>query len=360
MGWMRWVASGVLALGLVLFGLSQAFRVQIGMSLFERGIERGLSRDLIGSLPDGLHVALCGTAGPMADPAREGPCTAVIAGARVFIVDVGGGTPRNLGVMGLPIGQIERVFLTHFHSDHIDGLGELLTLSWVGGVKKTPTPIHGPQGVDRVVDGFNAAYGLDAGYRTAHHGPAVAPPSGHGGAAVPFQINSGLDAVVLIDEADLKVTAFAVGHSPVEPAVGYRFDYKGRSATISGDTIYSDNLVAVSKDVDLLVSEALSADMVALMRDAAAARGIANLEKIFIDIPDYHVSPAGAAEMAQAAGADMLALTHIVPALPSRYLNRAFLGEARAAFDGPIVVGEDGMMFTLRADGSGIERRRLN
>ena len=72
--------------------------------------------------------------------------------------------------MGFNAGAVEAVFLTHFHSDHIDGLGELAMLRWTGAAHTAPLPVHGPAGVERVVAGFNEAYALDAGYRTAHHG----------------------------------------------------------------------------------------------------------------------------------------------------------------------------------------------
>ena len=110
--------------------------------------------------------------------------TAIVAGDRVFIVDVGSGSPRNLMRFGVMPGSVERVFITHFHSDHIDALGELMLQRWVGGTHTSPLPVHGPNGISDVVNGLNAAYAQDATYRTAHHGPDIAPPTGHGGQGV--------------------------------------------------------------------------------------------------------------------------------------------------------------------------------
>ena len=91
--------------------------------------------------------------------------------------------------MGFPPGQVSGVFLTHFHSDHIADLGELMLQRWAGSAATAPLPIYGPQGVDQVVAGFQAAYALDRGYRIAHHGPTVMPPDGFGGQARPFQVS---------------------------------------------------------------------------------------------------------------------------------------------------------------------------
>ena len=88
-----------------------------------------------------------------------------------------------------------------------------------------------------------------------------------------------------------------------EPAFGYRIDYKGRSVVISGDTKYSDELVAAAKDADVLLHEALQPVMVAQMRDAAAAKGQPHIAKVMGDILDYHASPEDAARAATAANA---------------------------------------------------------
>ena len=110
-------------------------------------------------------------------------------------------------------------------------------------------------------------------------------------------------------------------------------------------------------------AEATGTDEVILVmiegKAAFTAAGNANTAKIFGDIQDYHASPEQAAESAKAAGAQMLVLSHLVPPLPLSYLYPAFLGDAKNRFDGPIVVGEDGMLFSLPPKSKAIERRNL-
>jgi ribonuclease Z len=108
-------------------------RATIAMRILGRGVEAAMTTDATASLEDGLHVALCGAGGPMPDPKRSGACVAVVAGTQLFVVDAGTNGVRNLVRMRYPIGSIEALLLTHFHSDHIDGLGELATLRWVQG-----------------------------------------------------------------------------------------------------------------------------------------------------------------------------------------------------------------------------------
>jgi ribonuclease Z len=271
----------------------------------------------------------------------------VIAGRALLLVDSGSGAARNLTRFGLRPDRVDALFLTHFHSDHIDGLGELGLLRWTGGAREEPLPVYGPAGVEDVVDGMNLAYRRDAGYRTAHHGPGVAPPSGAGLAARPFPAPADAEAAVVWDAGGLRVTAFRVEHEPVRPAVGYRFDYGGRSALVSGDTSRSDNLLRQAQGVDLLVHEALSPRLVEVLGAAAAAAGRPNIAKITADIPGYHTSPLAAAEIAQAAGAGHLLYYHVSPPMPLPGLESVFLAGVAGAYAGPVSVGRDGSFVSL-------------
>ncbi len=325
----------------LLFAASQIFKVQIGERLFGKAVATNFGNNVLADLPDGLHVILIGTGSPLADPSRAGPSTAVIAGKRLFIIDSGGGAVRKMGEIGLPAAATERVFLTHFHSDHIDGLGELMLQRWAGGGYDAPLPIHGPSGVAQVVTGLNAAYAQDRDYRIAHHGADVVPPSGFGGTPIVFETG------MVMDDAGVTVTAFAVDHDPVSPAIGYRFAYKGRSVVITGDAAYSDDLARQAKGADILISEALNPDMVGVIESAAREAGNPRIAKIMADIPDYHITPVQAAQVAQDAEAKLLVYTHIVPALPTPYLNARFTKGAADKFSGDIIVGQDGMIFSL-------------
>ena len=343
-----------LATALLLVGLWSC-RAPIALRVMERALTRNLAADPIGELPDGLHVLLCGAGGPLPDPVRSGPCVAVIAGKTMVVVDAGTGGARNLQRTGFAPGRAVAVFLTHFHSDHIDGLGELALLRWTGGAHTEPLPVHGPAGVEEIVAGFTQAYRRDAGYRVAHHGEATVPPSGAGMRAVPFVLPIEGQAPVVFSSDGLVVRAFVVDHSPVEPAVGYRFDYQGRSLVVSGDTARSANLEARAKGVDLLVHEALSPELVARMHAAATAAGRINLAKITADIPDYHTSPVEAAEIAQAAGVRHLLYYHVVPPLPVPGLDQVFLAGVSDAFDGGVTLGRDGTLVSLATGGDTVQ-----
>ena len=351
------IAIGLVALMIAAFIAAIGFQKPIGSWLFQRAVEQNAGRDIISGLDDGLHVGLCGTGSPMPNPDRAGPCNVIIAGDQIFLVDIGEGGNRVLSLMGISPAQLAGLLLTPSHSDHIDGLGPLMLFHWTRGATTAPLPVHGPIGVEGIIEGFNAAYATDDTYRIAHHGEEVVPPSGGGAVALPFEM-IGLQQVVL-EQDGLTITAFQVDHAPIDPAIGYRFDYKGRAICISGDTSKSANLESACEGVDILVHDALQPALVEEMRMALEERGNPLAAKIMFDIQDYHASPEEAAESARIANAKILVLSHLVPPLPAEYLYPAFLGDAESRFDGPIVVGEDGMLFSLPAGDEEITQSNL-
>ena len=336
---------------MAIVGFSQ--RDNLVTRLLQVGIDRQFSTATLSSLGDGLHVALCGAGSPLPAPKASGPCVAVVAGDALYVVDVGTDSPRNLARMGWAASSLESVFITHFHSDHIDGLGELMTLRWAGGSFESPLPVYGPSGIERVVNGFNEAYAQDFIYRQAHHGDSVAPLKAAGGIAKPFLKPAPGQTATLIDRDGLIIEAFSVTHSPVEPAVGYRFTYKGRTVVISGDTIKDQNIIEMSRGVDLLVHEALAANLVAMLNEGARDNSQEVMAKITHDIPDYHATPMDAAETAAEAGVGHLLYYHIVPALLIPGQERLFLNGAQDVFPN-FTIGYDGVAFTLPPDSDDI------
>jgi ribonuclease Z len=334
-------------------------RVTLSKTLIERVAEQRMGTNAIADLEDGLHVILCGAGGPLPDPKRSGPCVAVVAGNTLLIVDAGSGGSRNLATMFIPQGAIDAQLLTHFHSDHIDGLGEMAMMRWVNAANTSPLPVIGPLGTQAVVDGFNQSYAPDAQYRHAHHTDLVAPLSGTGMVAREFTPPADGERVTVFEQDGLTVSAFTVDHEPVHPAVAYRFDYKGRSVVISGDTAKSANLEAMSKGVDLLVHEALNRELVGIMNSVAKKNGLPILEQITYDIMDYHTSPVEVAEIARDAKVGHLMFYHVVPALVAPGMESVFVDGVDEVYEGGVTLGLDGSLVSLLANGDEIHLGEL-
>ena len=358
----RLIAGAVVVAALVgvSWGLIHVPAVQD--SIFRRVIQRSLESthtDLLA--PDALRVVLCGTGNPLADRGRAAACTAVFAGGSIYVVDTGPGSWKNLALWHIPAAQVAAVMLTHFHSDHIGDLGELNMETWAQG-RDHPLRVYGPPGVEQVVGGFAQAYSLDEGYRVAHHGAALMPPANWQMQPITVKVDTAPGAspcaggsATVLNENGLKVTAFTVDHAPVAPAYGYRFDYKGRSVVISGDTIRCANLVEMATGADVLIHEAQAAHLVKLIQDAAEQIGNARIAKIMSDILRYHTTPVDAATEANEAGVQMLVLSHIGPPTPNVFARIAFMRGVDAVRPHGVVLGYDGMVLTLPAGGKAID-----
>jgi ribonuclease Z len=300
---------------------------------------------------DALRVAICGSSAPLPSAARAKACVAVFAGGRFYIVDAGPESVENLVLWGIPLSSIGGVLLTHFHSDHIGDLGELNLQTWAGG-RAAPLAVYGGPGVEHVVDGFNRAYQLDQGYRTAHHTdrwmpaatwPMVANTVELDGEPTPAKARTGL----VLDDGALRITAIEVDHAPIAPAYAYRFDYRGRSVVVTGDYRFHPPLAAAAKDADLLVSEAIALQMTRALGEGASDAGRDRTAVIMHDIEDYHVTPEQAAQIANEARVKLLVFYHLLPS-PDGFLARRIFADGinEVRRDG-WTIADDGSLYTL-------------
>lgn len=347
----RWILA-VAAVVLVLAGAASAL---LRIPALQDAALRRIAARLVALAPDdlfegdALRVLLCGSASPFAHATRARPCTAVFAAGRFYVVDTGPGSWNHLALWRVPGERLGAVLLTHFHSDHIGELGEFDLQSWVGG-RPGPLRVFGPPGVERVVAGFEAAYAEDARFRIAHHGPEIVSPSAEPmvARAVPLGADGAAEGrAVVLEEDGLVVTAFLVNHRPAAPALGYRFDYRGRSVVVSGDTAADPTVAEISRGADVLVHEAQANHMVAILREAAAAAGRARVAKILSDIPDYHTTSVEAAQIANDAGVKLLVMTHLTPPPPSRLVERMYVRGVAEVRPSGWELGDDGLLVEL-------------
>lgn len=347
----RGLIAFALVTGLVVV-VAVLMNANVQQSLLERFATQQIARTNAGLLKDdALRVAVCGSSAPLPSARRAKACVAVMAGGKFYLVDVGPESVENLMLWSLPLDRVGGVLLTHFHSDHIGDLGELNLQTWAPG-RPAPLAVYGGPGVEQVVAGFNQAYALDQGYRTAHHTAKVMPPATWPMVAHPVPLPEPATAAkdrtaVVLDDGVLKITAIEVNHAPVTPAYAYRFDYKGRSVVVTGDMTAHQPLIKAAQGADLLLSEAIARDMVRTMGASAKAANRPFVQTVMHDIQDYHVSPQEAAEIANKAKVKLLVFYHLPPAPDNLLTRRTFargVGEVRK---GDWTMAEDGSLYTL-------------
>ncbi|MCR5878150.1 MBL fold metallo-hydrolase [Phenylobacterium sp. J367] len=334
-------------------------------ALMRRAFQDVVARDQSALLaPDALRVAVCGSSAPLPSSRRAKACVAVMAGGRFYVVDVGPESVEVLMQWGVPLDRIGGVFLTHFHSDHIGDLGELNLQTWVRG-RAAQLAVYGGPGVDEVVGGFDRAYRLDQGYRTAHHGPVVTPPATWPMRALTIELPGAPTprrdrTAVVFDDGSLKVTAIEVDHAPIQPALAYRFDYRGRSVVISGDTKAHAPLARAAAGADLLLTEAISRPLVEMLETAARDVRRDRVAAIMHDVQDYHVSPEEAAALGNAAGVKLVAYYHLLPAPDNPLARRAFARGVAGVRKGDWTIAEDGSLYTLPVGSDAVRIGRVD
>jgi ribonuclease Z len=288
-----------------------------------------------------MNVFVCGSSSPIATEQRAKTCIGVVANGEILLFDVGAGSLRNIEGWGLGAQNVSRVFLTHFHSDHIADLDEANVQGWIWG-RDRPLLVHGPVGVNTIVDGYNDALSLDYGYRNSYGTERYLPRDAATMIAQPAAPD-GAQPLEVYRNKELLVEAFLVDHAPVEPALGYRIRYGDRVVVISGDTRRSPALERFARGADLVFHEAQSARLSSLMAEAGARAADDRMAYVMSKAGDYHTSSESFADIARTTGAAQVVMYHLAPPPDNWLMRRVFLRNMPAN----VSLAHDGLLYRL-------------
>jgi ribonuclease Z len=285
---------------------------------------------------DLFRVTLLGTGAPPPVLDRFGPSTLVEVGAEKFIFDAGRGAMQRLHQLQIPFAKITGVFLTHHHSDHVVGFTDLWLTGWIGrpwGKREVPLKVRGPEGTKQMMEHLPKAFFVDIRVRSKSYPPEGAKLEAE-------EIREGL----VYDKDGVKVSTFEVDHGGEElPAFGYRVDYRGRSAVLSGDTTFNENLIRHAKGADLLVHEVTAAA-------GNAAENAAQLKRI----ASNHTTSQQAGEIFSRVAPKLAVYNHLLLFGDAR--SEDLIPATRTNYSGPLLVGEDLMSIEI---GETVEARHF-
>jgi ribonuclease Z len=256
---------------------------------------------------------------------RFGPSILVEAGEKKLLFDCGRGATQRIEQIKIPFTEIDALFLTHLHSDHIVGIPDLWLTGWARG-RKMPLRVWGPAGTKEMMSHLEEAYKFDIQIRQADD----RLPS-RGVAVAAKDIEQG----VVYDDAGIKVTAFSVDHGLVKPALGYRIDFAGHSLVLSGDTRYSENLIRFSQGADVLIHEVIDPE-------AFRARNPSISVERFNAIVGHHTTAEQAGTIFARVKPKLAVYSHIVPGDSTNLVPLT-----RKTYSGPLEVGEDLMVVEI-------------
>lgn len=275
-------------------------------------------------------VTLTGTGVPHAAPGRAGAGVMVRHGNTVLQFDAGRATVLRIIEAGVSPTDVTAVFVTHYHSDHVMDLPDMVITHWVQQRLKQTPPLQviAPAGpAARFVQRMMEPFDDDIHVRKEHTGspdPRIDAQEFVPG-TTPAEVWRSADGVVRVD-------AVAVHHEPVEGAVAYRVTTPDGVVVVSGDTRACDEVFSMAQDCDVLVHETC--------RKRAMAESIQGtaFEQIF----DYHADSVTVGELAQQYGIKHLVLTHLIPQPRTAEDEQKFADDARAGgYTGQITVGRD-------------------
>ena len=282
--------------------------------------------------------------GPVVNAQRSEPANLLTIDGKPWLVDCGDGAMERLAAAGLHAGDLQTVFISHLHMDHIGGLQGLIGLRWMVG-SKTQLTIYGPPGTDEVVAGILQSLK-----------PSVAidqiPPGG-------LNPEDMVKVVILRSGADIalgqvRVRAAENTHfvddngkprSNGTESLSYRFDIPGYSIGYTGDTGPSESVVSLEKNVDLLVSEVAEDPGVLIKGINDAAVPAQERQHFLFHFEHQHLSARNAGTLASAARAKRLVFTHLSVPFPTPELTKALLNGAHETYKGNVSVASDMQRF---------------
>lgn len=278
-------------------------------------------------------VTITGTGMPVPSPERAGPGVLVQSGGLALQFDAGRATTLRLAALRLSPVDLDAVFVTHHHSDHVSGLEDLVMSRWIMDRldERPPLPIHAPAGsatdfLERMLDHWEH----DLAVRSAHTERGTHP----GYEVKPFDVDGSLSAVW--SRGEVRVMAGPVRHEPVFPAVGYRIETPDGVVAISGDTLVCPEMAVLAEGADVLVYEAMRFELIRARPD--------HLHFVL----DYHADTLLIGAQAQELGVPILILTHLIPEPVTEEDRQGFVDDARrGGYTGEVIVADDLTTVTL-------------
>ena len=278
-----------------------------------------------------MHITLLGTGGPRPDPTRQGPATLVNAAGLNLLFDAGRGVATQLAKAEVAVTDLDAIFITHHHFDHIGGLGDLIMAAWNNG-RTDPLAIFGPPGTEEIIDALlDQVYARDIEFRIAEEW-ALGRPLDHPRSSLTIRevLSRTIDlehgVTVVVTQVEHGGTALGLDLSQWS-AIGYRVNAQGRAVVISGDAVESPGLLQLAQDADALVVCAyLAEDEIQTPDDEFL------VNEVLAGAPQ-------AAAIASKAGVATLILTHIREKTDDEV--NLMRSQVAAAFDGDVVVAQD-------------------
>lgn len=291
-------------------------------------------------------VTLGTNGGPLSNAVRSEPANAILIGRDVYLVDVGDGACQQLAKAGIQVAQVNAVFISHLHFDHIGGLSALIGLRNQLGVPGVLS-IYGPPGTKALVEGLTAATTPSAQAAYGFPDKPFADP------ASSVKVIEMLDGST-VQAGPIKVTARQNSHYSFAPgsdldrhykSLSYRFDAPGRSIAYTGDTGPSTAVEELASGADLLVSEMIDLDRIRTPVQGSRMPGNTSGQDMARHFREHHLTPDQVGEIAARAKVHSLVITHLAAPGATAADLMGYHAKIAQHYSGPVMIANDLEVF---------------
>ncbi len=280
-----------------------------------------------------------GTGNPIPNENRASASTMIQYKGKYYLVDTGNGSNNSMALNGYAFSDIRAIFFSHLHADHTTDYIDIMINRWMTGGKDLE--VVGPPRSGDYHKFLLSFFADDLIYRKFRGNKTGVSDTG---------MFSGVNIKEITGKNEFELDGMIINTSKMihtQYNLAYRFDVDGKSIVISGDTSYNDNLVTLSKDVDILVIDTSTM----AVAEAGAEENVFIYETIVKPEPiykysgDFNVAPhMGIEDVAKtAAGANVkkVVITHL--AAKSLNMDRIRQQFRTAGFAGEVIEAQDGL-----------------
>lgn len=245
-----------------------------------------------------LTILGSGTAAPLLERSCAGYL--IETGSKKLLFDSGAGTIRRLLELKINLFEIDNIFYTHLHNDHINDLGAIIWSNNYGGIRKKALNLYGPQGFKQ--------------YHIILLNKLLKPHK------LNFEMNVKELRNSIIKINNIKIKTRQIEHSTTTKSIAYRVEHKNKVLVYTGDTDYCNETIEIAKNADVLLTECTLPNK---------AEG--------------HLTPSLAGRIASKANVKVLILTHFYP----KVLKTNIKKQCAKEFKGKIILARDKMRINI-------------
>jgi ribonuclease Z len=289
--------------------------------------------------PDEMRLFACGTGMPTQRESQAASCWLLELGnGDKFLFDGGTGSAARVASMGIPYDYLNKMFLSHLHTDHFGDFGAYFIGGWVSG-RQGPLHVYGPSGARTetgtkyAIDHFQKALTWDIEGRAGR-----LPASG--GKVIVHEFDFKAENQVIYEENGVTIRSWPANHT-IDGPVSFSLEWNGLKFVFGGDTYPNKWYVKYAKDADLAIHEAFI-----IVPDMVEKFGFSVSTALEVGT-QIHTAPPAFGKVMSLIKPRMAVAYHFFndpDTAPS------ILEGIRSTYDGPLTLAQDYMIWNITKD----------